>query len=63
MMAGSFRKDMQHRQGLINGGPTGGEEIDEQEIKRSIDRMVYLEAIVLGILFGGILALFLTGRI
>ena len=62
-MVGALRRDMQNRKGLINGGPNKKREIDEEEVRKSIDRMIYLGSAALGILLGAILALYLTGGI
>ena len=54
---------MQNRRGLINGGPSKRRDIDEEEVQHSIDRMTYIAFAALGIVFGALLALYLTGGI
>ena len=54
---------MQNRRGLINGGPSKTKDIDEENLRHSIDHMTYLAFAAMGIVFGALLALYLTGGI
>ena len=62
-MASSLGKGMQNRRGLINGGPSKTKDIDEENLRHSIDHMTYLAFAAMGIVFGALLALYLTGGI